>query len=98
MKIVKFALTAVAYAKVYMVAEALRPENHSEIATETHSAAVVLQAALQCIPHYILEFVLRNHALSLSHHISEEVGPFALYSLVLITDSEQCIVSGTICL
>ena len=73
MKITKFALTTVAYAKVYMVAEALRPESRTEISSETQDAAVVLQQALQCIPHFVLECVLRNYALALGHHSAEEV-------------------------
>jgi Na+/H+-dicarboxylate symporter len=73
MKIAKFALTTVAYAKVYLVAEAMRPESRSQISSETQEAAVILQQALQCIPDFILECVLKNYALSLGHHNAEEV-------------------------
>ncbi|CAB4037144.1 probable ubiquitin carboxyl-terminal hydrolase FAF-X, partial [Paramuricea clavata] len=72
MKIAKFALTTVAYAKVYLVAEAMRPESRSQISSETQEAAVILQQALQCIPDFILEYVLKNYALSLGHHNAEE--------------------------
>ena len=75
MKIAKFALTTVAYAKVYMVAEAMRPETRSQISAETQDAAVILQQALQCIPDFVLECVMRNYALSLGHHNAEEVSP-----------------------
>ena len=58
-----------------MVAEAMRPESQSEIARETQNAAVVLQQALQCVPHFVLECVLRNYALSLGQYNAEEVRP-----------------------
>ena len=73
MKIAKFALTTVAYAKVYVVAEAMRPESRSQIPNETQEAAVVLQQALQCIPHVLLECIMRNYALTLGQHNAEEV-------------------------
>lgn len=66
-----------------MVAEALRSDGQSEIASETHNAAVVLQQALQCIPHFVLECVLRNHALALGHHNAEEVF-FVLFNVLLL--------------
>ena len=76
LKITKFLLTTVAYAKVYLVAEALRPDGNSptsEVPSDVHSAAVVLQQALQCIPHPVSECVLRNYSLALGHHSSDEV-------------------------
>ena len=88
MKIAKFALTTVAYAKVYIVAEAMRPESRSEVSSETQDAAVILQQALQCIPDFVLECVLRNYALSLGHHSAEEVSPYTVESsLVPITEA-----------
>lgn len=82
MKITKFALTAVAYAKVYIVAEAFRADTRSDISDETKDAAVVLQQALQCIPNLILECVLRTYALSLGQRNSEEVSRCVEESLV----------------
>ena len=88
MKIAKFALTTVAYAKVYIVAEAMRPESRSEVSSETQDAAVILQQALQCIPDFVLECILRNYALSLGHHSAEEVSPYTVESsLVPITEA-----------
>lgn len=81
LKISKFLLTTVGFAKVYLVAEALRPDGNphsSEVASETHNAAVTLQQALQCIPHPVSECVLRNYALALGHHSSEEVSLIGL--------------------
>ncbi|XP_046853983.1 probable ubiquitin carboxyl-terminal hydrolase FAF-X [Xenia sp. Carnegie-2017] len=69
----KVCINSVAYAKVYIVAEAFRADTRSDISDETKDAAVVLQQALQCIPNLILECVLRTYALSLGQRNSEEI-------------------------
>lgn len=76
LKIAKFLLATVAYAKVYLVAEAFRSDSNSytsEIPSETHNAAVILRQALQCIPHPVAECVLRNYAVALGQHCCDEV-------------------------
>ena len=66
------------YAQVTVVAEAIRtPVDGSaptSIPVSVHSAAVVLQQALQHIPNPNLDCVLRNVAVRLGQHMGKLVG------------------------
>ena len=64
--------TAIAFAHITVVAEALQKESGKEISISSsqHSYAVVLQQAVQHIPNNYYEYVLRSIAIKLGQSLS----------------------------
>ena len=71
LRISKFLFTAIAYAHIMVVGEALKKDSGKDISnlTQHHSYALTLQQAIQHIPHTYYENVIRNIALKLGQSL-----------------------------
>lgn len=66
LRISKLIFTAVAFAHITVVAEALQKDSGKEIiSTAQHSYAIMLQQAVQHIPNTYYEYMIRNNAIKL---------------------------------
>ena len=71
----KLLFTVICYSQVAVVAESLRKDTGDKIAVGTpqHSAAILLQQALQHIPNPYYECVIRNAGAKIGHTLGQQV-------------------------